>query len=133
MKYFTINELCKSNTAKQYKINNIPSEEVEKNLILLVENVLDPLREAWGRPIIVNSGYRSPELNSKIGGAKNSQHLTGCAVDIQTVSDSKEDNKKLFELVQSLKLPFDQLINESNYSWIHVSYSDRHRRQILHL
>lgn len=133
MKYFTINELCKSNTAKQYKINNIPSEEVEKNLILLVENVLDPLREAWGRPIIVNSGYRSAELNSKIGGAKNSQHLTGCAVDIQTVSDSKEDNKKLFELVQSLKLPFDQLIDESNYSWIHVSYSDRHRRQILHL
>ena len=133
MKYFTINELCKSNTAKQYKINNIPSEEVEKNLILLVENVLDPLREAWGRPIIVNSGYRSAELNSKIGGAKSSQHLTGCAVDIQTVSDSKEDNKKLFELVQSLKLPFDQLIDESNYSWIHVSYSDRHRRQILHL
>lgn len=82
MKYFTINELCKSNTAKQYKINNIPSEEVEKNLILLVENVLDPLREAWGRPIIVNSGYRSSELNSKIGGAKSSQHLTGCAVDI---------------------------------------------------
>ena len=133
MIYFTINELCKSNTAKQYKINNIPSEEVEKNLILLVENVLDPLREAWGRPIIVNSGYRSAELNSKIGGAKSSQHLTGCAVDIQTVSDSKEDNKKLFELVQSLKLPFDQLIDESNYSWIHVSYSDRHRRQILHL
>lgn len=133
MKYFTIKELCKSNTAVQCGIDNSPTKEVEQNLIQLVENILDPLREAWGRPIIVNSGYRCPELNSKVGGAKNSQHLLGLAVDIQTRSDSREDNKRLFELVKTLNLPFDQLIDESNYSWIHVSYSDRHRRQILHL
>lgn len=133
MKYFTIKELCKSNTAIKHGIDNTPTPEVEQNLIALIENVLDPLREAWGRPIIVNSGYRSPELNKVIGGVKTSQHMTGQAVDIQTVTDSKSDNEKLFKLAQSLDLPFDQLIDESNYSWIHISYSDKNRRQILHL
>ena len=133
MKYFTIKELCKSNTAIKHGIDNTPTPEVEQNLISLIENVLDPLREAWGRPIIVNSGYRSPELNKVIGGVKTSQHMTGQAVDIQTVTDSKSDNEKLFKLAQSLDLPFDQLIDESNYSWIHISYSDKNRRQILHL
>lgn len=133
MKYFTLKELCKSNYAIQHNISNSPTQEVEENLNQLVDKILDPLREAWGRAIIVNSGYRCPELNSKIGGAKTSQHITGQAADIQTVSDSKEDNKKLFKLIQTLELPFDQLINESDYSWIHVSYSDRNRRQILHL
>lgn len=133
MKYFTIKELCKSNTAIKHGIDNTPTPEVEQNLIALIENVLDPLREAWGRPIIVNSGYRSPELNKVIGGVKTSQHMTGQAVDIQTVTDSKSDNEKLFKLAKSLDLPFDQLIDESNYSWIHVSYSNKNRRQILHL
>ena len=133
MKYFTIKELCKSNTAIKHGIDNTPTPEVEQNLISLIENVLDPLREAWGRPIIVNSGYRSPELNKVIGGVKTSQHMTGQAADIQTVTDSKSDNEKLFKLAQSLNLPFDQLIDESNYSWIHVSYSNKNRRQILHL
>ena len=133
MKYFTLKELCKSNYAIQHNISNIPTKEIEQNLNQLVDKILDPLREAWGAPIIVNSGYRCPELNSKVGGSKTSQHKTGQAADIQTVSDSKEDNRKLFKLIQTLGLPFDQLIDESNYSWIHVSYSDRNRRQILHL
>lgn len=131
MKFFTINELTKSSTAEQKKINNTPSVEHEQNLIALIENILDPLREAYGKPIIVTSGYRSNILNKAIGGAKNSQHQYGFAADIRSVSDSKDENKKIFELAKNL--PFDQLIDEHNYDWIHISYSPKHRRQILHL
>lgn len=131
MKYFTIKELCKSSSAIKHNIDNTPDEEVIKNIEQLIENVLDPLREAWGKSIIVNSGYRCPKLNKVVGGAKTSQHITGCAADITT--GSKEDNKKLFDLAQQLKLPFDQLIDENGFSWIHISYSTRNRRQILHL
>ena len=128
MKYFTINELCKSYTAKRNKIDNTPTKEAERNLINLVNNILDPLREAWGAPIIIGSGYRCPELNKLVGGVKNSQHMTGEAADIKTVSDTKEDNKKLYELIKELNLPVDQCINEYYYYWIHVSYGPRNRR-----
>ena len=83
--------------------------------------------------IIVSSGYRCPELNKAVGGARTSQHTLGQAADIHTKSNSKESNKQLFELIKQLKLPFDQLINEYNYSWVHVSYSNRNRRQILNI
>lgn len=131
MKYFTINELTKSATAARRGINNTPDATAKKNLELLVENILDPLREAWGAPIIVSSGYRCPKLNRAVGGAKASQHMLGQAADIHTVSDKPADNRKLFDLIRSLKLPFDQLINEYNYNWIHVSFGPRNRRQIL--
>lgn len=132
-KYFSIAELTKSSTAIKKKINNTPTKEVEYNLNQLIDNILDPLREAWGQPIIVGSGYRCEALNKAVGGAAHSQHKLGQAADIHTKSDSKEDNKKLFELIKQLKLPFDQLINEYNYNWIHVSYSPRNRRQILNI
>lgn len=132
-KYFSIAELTKSSTAIKKKINNTPTKEVENNLNQLIDNILDPLREAWGQPIIVGSGYRCEALNRAVGGAAHSQHKLGQAADIHTKSDSKEDNKKLFELIKQLKLPFDQLINEYNYNWIHVSYSPRNRRQILNI
>ena len=132
-KYFSIAELTKSSTAIKKKIDNTPTKEVENNLNQLIDNILDPLREAWGQPIIVGSGYRCEALNKAVGGAAHSQHKLGQAADIHTKSDSKEDNKKLFELIKQLKLPFDQLINEYNYNWIHVSYSPRNRRQILNI
>ena len=132
-KYFSIAELTKSSTAIKKKINNTPTKEVENNLNQLIDNILDPLREAWGQPIIIGSGYRCEALNKAVGGAAHSQHKLGQAADIHTKSDSIEDNKKLFELIKQLKLPFDQLINEYNYNWIHVSYSPRNRRQILNI
>ena len=132
-KYFSIAELTKSSTAIKKKINNTPTKEVENNLNQLIDNILDPLREAWGQPIIVGSGYRCEALNKAVGGAAHSQHKLGQAADIHSKSDSVEDNKKLFELIKQLKLPFDQLINEYNYNWIHVSYSPRNRRQILNI
>ena len=131
MKYFTLNELTASSTAKRKGIDNTPDATVRANLTALVANILDPLREAYGKPIVVSSGYRSPKLNRAVGGAAKSQHVTGQAADIHTLSDTPADNKKLFDLIQSLKLPFDQLINEYNFNWVHVSFSPRNRRQVL--
>lgn len=130
-KYFTINELTKSSTASRLHINNTPSQEVKDNLNKLIDNVLDPLRELYGKPIIVNSGYRCPKLNKAVGGARNSQHLIGQASDIRTVTNTKESNKQLFDIIRNSKLPFDQLINEYDFNWVHVSYGPRNRRQIL--
>lgn len=131
MKYFTITELCKSSTAAQKKIDNTPNSEVVNNLKKLVEYVLDPLREKYGKPIHVNGAYRCPALNKAVGGSKTSQHMLGLAADITAGSATK--NKILFNLVQELNLPFDQLIDEKNFRWVHISYSDKPRKQILHL
>lgn len=131
MKFFTLRELTKSDTAIRKGIKNVPSKSEEANLIVLVENILDPLREAYGKPIIVTSGYRCEELNRLIGGSKTSQHRSGQAVDIRTIIDTPEENKKLYDLIIKLNLPFDQLIDEHNFDWVHVSYSPKHRKQIL--
>ncbi len=131
MKYFTIEEMTKSSTAKANGIDNTPSEEGVLKLQKLIEAVLDPLREWYGKPIKVNSGYRCEALNKAIGGAKSSQHMLGEAADI-TVG-SKEENEKLFNYIKD-NLEFDQLINESDFSWVHVSYREgRLRKQVLEL
>lgn len=132
MKYFTMKELTKSSTSDKLGIDNTPTPEASVALSNLVTHVLDPLREMYGKPITVNSGYRCPKLNAAVGGAKTSQHMRGEAADI--TAGSKTENKKLFELIRD-NLPFDQLIDESNYSWMHVSYvsTSKNREQILSL
>ena len=126
MKHFTIEELTRSTTARLRGIDNKPSEQVINNLNALVYYVLDPLREAWGKPIHVNSGYRCRELNKAVGGVPSSQHMRGEAADI--TAGSREANRELYSLLRRLNLPVDQAINEKDFSWIHVSYSHRHRR-----
>lgn len=123
--------MTKSATAQRKGIKNDPSIQVCKALTALIEKVLDPLREAYGKPIIVTSGYRCEKLNKAVGGAASSQHVKGEAADIRSVQDTPEENKKLFDLIVKLNLPFDQLINEYNYDWVHVSFGARHRRQKL--
>ncbi|GHT60453.1 peptidase M15 [Bacteroidia bacterium] len=131
-KDFTLEEMIASGTALLKKIDNTPNVEVKINIKKLVNNTLQPIRDLYGRPIAVNSGYRSPELNKAVNGAANSQHLHGKAADITTGNSA--NNKKLFDLIQSSKIPFDQLIDEHNYKWIHVSYNEgNNRRQALHL
>ena len=132
-KYFTINELTKSSTAQRLHIDNTPTQIVKDNLNKLIDNILDPLREHYGQPIIINSGYRCDKLNKAIGGATTSQHKLGQAADIRTVANTKESNKQLFELIRKLKLPFDQLINEYDFNWVHVSYGPKNRRQVLNI
>ena len=127
MKHFTLKELTHTNTG----LKNVPNENEISNLEWLVDNVLDPIREAYGNPITVNCAYRSVAVNDKVGGVKNSQHIKGEAADI--TAGSKAENKKIFDLIVKSK-KFDQVINEKNYSWIHVSYTrGRNRRQQLAL
>ena len=137
MKYFSINELTRSATAARLGIDNSPTTAVKKNLEKLINEVLDPLREAWGAPIIVTSGYRSPKLNKAVGGSKTSQHVLGQAADIKTVGDKPENNKKLFELAKKLigegKIVVGQLIDEYRYDWVHISTVGGHTNQILHI
>lgn len=125
-KHFTIKELCKTNRA----LPNVPDKQVEANLVRLIDNVLDPLRELYGKPIRVNSGYRSPKVNEAVGGAKNSDHLYGFAADI--TAGSKSENKILFELIKK-NIPFwRQLIDEKDYQWIHISFDVKNnKKQIL--
>ena len=132
MKYFTIAELCRSNTADRLGINNRCRQEHVTALTALVDNVLDPLREWYGKPLIVSSGYRCSELNAAIKGSRTSQHMSGQAADIDT--GDRQQNKLLFEYIKK-NLPFDQLIDESNFSWVHVSYraDGNNRKQVLKL
>lgn len=115
-------------------IDNTPTPVAVANLTALVEAVLDPLREKYGRPIIVSSGYRCPRLNRAVGGAVNSQHTTGEAADIYVTRP--REMAELFSLIY-YTLPFDQLIWERGTdeapAWIHVSYCDEPRYQCLRL
>ena len=131
-KYFTMAEMLRSTTAEARKIRNIPNHDEVRMLNALMDYCLDPIRDLWGKPIGVNSGYRSPELNRVVGGKTTSQHQRGEAADITT--GSVEGNRKLFELIQASGIEFDQLIDENGYKWLHVSYVSRgNRKQVLHL
>lgn len=137
---FTLEELCASSTAKRLGIENVPPQNVVINLRALCRNVLQPLRKAWGSPIIVTSGYRCKRLNDAVKGASNSDHLYGCAADIRTVSDLPADNKRLFDCACSLirkgDITVKQCIDEYGYNWIHISWQDGRTskmNQILHL
>ena len=134
MKYFTIQELTASQVARRKGIDNTPTAQAKACLTALVANLLDPLRERWGSPLIVTSGYRCAKLNRAVGGAPLSQHPKGQAADLRTMSDTRAANKRLFDFIRLSGLPFDQLIDEYDYNWVHVSFVDgANRRQELHI
>ena len=118
MRYFTIAEFVKSDTADRRGIDNRLPKELLPNARYLIDKVLDPLREWYGKPIYINSGYRCPELNKAVGGVEGSFHLTGCAADID-VHDLGE-NKKLFAYIKD-NLPFTELGWEGGGRWVHVA------------
>ena len=122
--YFTISELTASATAQREGIDNRPPKCAYHLLHVLVDQLLDPIREAWGEPIVVSSGYRCKELNTLVGGAQHSHHLLGCAADL--IAGSKADHQRLFQLIQQMqqqgRIKFTQLIAEDNYRWLHISY-----------
>ena len=136
--HFSLEEFVKSPTADKYKIDNTPSYRTQEQLKKLCNEVLEPIRIKYGKPIKITSGYRCPELNRKIGGARNSDHIFGDAVDFKPVNGSV---KELFDLAEQMvknkEITCRQLIDEYNYSWVHISinnpwhgYKDN---QILHL
>lgn len=130
--YFSVSELCASKTATARGIDNTPNESVRANLEALIENCLDPIREEYGKPIIVSSGYLCPALNSAVGGVSNSQHMTGKAADLVPASGGSLSD--IFRAAVKIGM-FDQLIYEQNSKgskWVHVSYDSKTRRgQIL--
>ena len=129
MKYFKIEEFVASPTAESLGIENSPPASVVESLTKLVTNVLDPLREEFGMPIYVNSGYRCEALNKAVGGVANSQHLRGEAADITT--GSRAGNMYLWRVMRKLNLPIDESINENDYAWIHVSHARKNRRKYI--
>ena len=130
---FSLQELLKSQTALRKGIDNKPADpSIITNLQVLCEKVLQPVRDHYARPVVINSGYRCPKLNKAIGSSSKSQHTKGEAADIEIPGLS---NKELAEYIED-NLPFDQLILEfyngvdPNSGWVHVSYvSDSDNRK----
>ena len=124
MSYFTIPELTHSLTADAYGIDNTPPAEAVPLMVELIIKVLDPLRERWGVPIYVNSGYRCPALNAKVGGSKTSYHLRGMAADIS--SRCPFHNAALFTEIRIMHakglLPLTECYMHRQGLYIHVAY-----------
>ncbi|MBY0475401.1 MAG: DUF882 domain-containing protein [Nitrosomonas sp.] len=135
--HFTLNELIRSSTASELSIDNTPPQSVLSNLLLLCTHILEPVREHFGRPVRINSGYRSLALNTAIHGSKTSQHMSGQAVDFEIDGIANYD----LAVWISENLSFDQLILENyvsggdpNSGWVHCSLLDdvdRNRMQTL--
>lgn len=134
-KYFDLDELLRSETALNCGIENLPSWEDVENLHQLAIEVLDPIRIAWRQPLVVTSGYRSPELNAKIGGVPNSAHLVGRAVDVRLVSWSTKSITDLFKLIQSMVedgfIEVDQVILYRKKKIVHISNEYTKRKQFI--
>ena len=134
-KYTTLQEVIKSNQASVLQIPNIPNTEQVANLKLVCTEIFDKVREHFGKPIGISSAFRSVELNRRINGAKNSQHMEGKALDIDGDLLGGVSNKEIFDYIKNNCI-FDQLIwefgTENNPDWVHVSYNKGvNRKQIL--
>lgn len=140
MSYFTIDEFIRSKRAQEFKIDNTPSEEVKSHLRELID-FLNPVREEWGSPLIITSGYRCPRLNRIVNGQPTSNHLTGYAADIKPKNgDTLGFYKFLEEYLLKNRLNFDELINEYPIkgvpSWVHFALkradgSQRCRKSVM--
>jgi len=131
--HLDLSEVTRSAMAKRLGVSNMPTPEHIENFKKLAENIFEPIRKHFGVPIMISSGYRSKELNKAIGGATSSQHLLGQALDLDMDgTPNGVTNKMVFDYIKA-NLNFDQLINEFDYSWVHVSYnpSGKQRKQIL--
>lgn len=132
-KNISLEEAIASQSATRLKINNTPSTEIQNKLKITAEKVVQKVRDHFGQPIRISSGYRSPKVNAAVGGSKTSQHMTGEAFDIQGTNGVT--NAQIFNFIKQ-NLLFDQLIWEfgttKNPAWVHVSYREgRNRKQVL--
>jgi len=123
-KNFTLSEMTKSETALRHDMDNTPDQTVISNLQALAVHVLQPVRDHYGKGVKVNSGYRSPDVNARVGGSRTSDHTRGMAADIEIPG---VPNAELAEWIRG-NLPFTQLILEfytrgvPDSGWVHVSY-----------
>ena len=131
MKYFSLSEFSHSDTAVSLGIDNTIPKACVANIEHLAYNVLDPIREHWGLPIRVTSGYRCPELNDEVGGVEDSWHMDGCAADITALGNNEEHrrhhNIELMSLIRAMhltgKLALTECYAGPDYKYIHVAYS----------
>jgi zinc D-Ala-D-Ala carboxypeptidase len=134
-KNLALAEVTRSETAKRKGISNMPTPEHIDNFKKLAENVFQPIREHFGVPIHLSSGYRSKALNTAVGGSLSSQHCTGEAIDID-MDGTSITNKQVFDFVKE-HVNFDQMIwefgSDTNPDWVHVSYEStgKQRKQVL--
>jgi hypothetical protein len=134
--HLDLSEVTRSESAKRNQISNMPTGEHIANFMILAEIVFEPIREHFGVPIHISSGYRSKELNAKIGGSASSQHCKGQAIDIDMDgSTNGVTNKMVYDYIKD-NLKFDQLIwefgDDTNPDWVHVSYNEgKNRNQKL--
>jgi hypothetical protein len=126
-KHITYEEATKSITAIRNKIDNTPGEWQLQKMRAVANYCFEPIRKWYGKPIRVNSFFRSPKLNDLVGSTPNSQHVKGEAIDLD--AGSKEENKKIFDWAKA-NLIFDQLINEYDYSWVHISFKQGANRNL---
>jgi len=129
-KNFTLEEMMHSNTAKARGLKNEPNLEQTDNLFKLCVRLLQPLRDIYGEPMIISSGFRSPEVNKAVGGVSNSQHMKGQAADV-----SVKDPRKLLTSLLNSGLDFDQAIlyQDGRNNFLHLSYNSGHnRKQVLY-
>lgn len=132
MKYFTISELCYSWRAEQAGIDNTPNEEEVAHLTELVDTLLDPFREFFGHPIIVNSGFRNEELNRLVGGSKTSAHRLGYAADIHVEGVSfRTLQVALLQFCKARNIAYDQIFTETDgvNQWVHVGLKSQSWKQ----
>ena len=130
-KNFVLSEITRSNTAKRLGIKNEPTKKHLANIKRLVTELIQPMRDALG-PIRISSGYRSPQLNRAIGGSAKSQHCKAEALDLQFWKNGQMCNEEIYNWVLKSGLEFDQMINEFDFSWIHISLKEeKNRKQVL--
>jgi hypothetical protein len=129
-KHISLNEAIESPTALRMNIDNTPTSEVLSNMQYVAENLFEPIRKWYKKPIKINSFFRCVALNKAVKGSASSQHVKGEAIDIS--GGNKIENKKIFDYIVSSGLDFDQCINEFNYTWVHISLKkEKNRKQIL--
>jgi len=130
--HITYGEAIFSQTAARHRMENVPDEDTLKAMRMVAEKCFEPVRRWYGKSIQIGSFYRNPKLNLLVSGKSNSQHIRGEAIDMTTYDVN--ENKKIFDWIES-NLEYDQLINEYNYKWVHVSFTTRYknRMQIINI
>ena len=129
-KHISTAEATESATALRLGIKNVPNEVELEAMKYVSENLFEPIREWYNSPIKINSFYRCLALNKAVNGSKTSGHVWGNSIDIS--GGNKIENKKIFDFIKTSGLDFDQVINEYDFTWVHISLKKTgNRKQIL--
>jgi hypothetical protein len=129
-KHINLQEATESATALRLGIKNVPNELELESMKFVAENLFEPIREWYDKPIKINSFFRCVALNKAVKGSLTSGHVLGNSIDIS--GGNKVENKKIFDFIKTSGLDYDQVINEYDYTWIHISLKKTgNRKQVL--